>query len=112
VVTTLSELRREEDFFDVTLSVDGRQVRAHKLILSACSLFFRRLLRANPAHNPLVVLWDVAFDDVVNILDFMYNGEVKVMRGEIFLFLKLEKVDFHQVCFMFTLIGILPGSTL
>ena len=32
VVTTLSDLRREEDFFDVTLAVDGRQVRAHKLV--------------------------------------------------------------------------------
>jgi len=31
-VTTLSDLRREEDFFDVTLAVDGRQVRAHKLV--------------------------------------------------------------------------------
>jgi hypothetical protein len=31
-VTTLSDLRREEDFFDVTLAVDGKQVRAHKLV--------------------------------------------------------------------------------
>ena len=31
-VTTLSDLRREEDFFDVTLAIDGRQVKAHKLV--------------------------------------------------------------------------------
>ena len=42
VVSTLSELRAEEDFFDVTLACDGEQVRAHKLVLSCCSLFFRR----------------------------------------------------------------------
>jgi len=39
VVTTLSDLRREEDFFDVTLAVDGRQVRAHKLV-RLLSFFF------------------------------------------------------------------------
>ena len=44
VVSTLSELRAEEDFFDVTLACDGEQVRAHKLVLSCCSLFFRRYI--------------------------------------------------------------------
>ena len=31
VVATLSELRAEEDFFDVTLAVDGDQVRLSRL---------------------------------------------------------------------------------
>ena len=47
-MATLADLRQEEDFFDVTLAIDGRQLRAHKLILSACSFFFRKLLRINP----------------------------------------------------------------
>merc|ERR1712004_734418 len=35
------ELREEKDFFDVTLACDDSQVQAHKVILSACSPFFR-----------------------------------------------------------------------
>ena len=68
-------------------------------ILSACSLFFRRLLRANPATNPIIVLWDVAYDDVVNLLDFMYNGEVKVRHSNIQTFLALaERFRVRGLC--------------
>lgn len=99
VVATLSELRQEEDFFDVTLAVDGDQVRAHKLVLSACSAFFRRLLRRNPGPNPVIVLWDVAFSDLTNIVDFMYNGEVKVRQANIQSFLAVaEKFRVRGLC--------------
>jgi hypothetical protein len=37
------ELREEKDFFDITLAVDDSQIQAHKVILSACSPFFREL---------------------------------------------------------------------
>jgi hypothetical protein len=37
-------------------------------------------------------LWDVAFDDVVNLLDFMYNGEVKVRHSNIQTFLALAGI--------------------
>ena len=37
----------------------------------------------NPAPNPVIVLWDVAYSDLVNIVDFMYNGEVKVRQANI-----------------------------
>ena len=51
------ELREEKDFMDVTISCDGEQVKAHKVILSACSVTFRKLLKNNPAQNPVIVLW-------------------------------------------------------
>ena len=51
------DLRDEDDFMDVTLSCDGEQIRAHKVILSACSLTFRNLLKKNPTQNPVILLW-------------------------------------------------------
>jgi hypothetical protein len=42
---------------DVTLCCEGEQVRAHKVILSACSVTFRHLLKVNPAPNPVILLW-------------------------------------------------------
>ena len=38
---TFRELREEEDFFDITLACEDDQIKAHKVILSACSPFFR-----------------------------------------------------------------------
>ena len=99
VMATMSDIRQDEDFFDVTLAIDGRQLRAHKLILSACSFFFRKLLRNNPAPNPVIVLWDVSFDDMLNILDFMYNGEVRVKQANIQNFLAVaEKFRVRGLC--------------
>ncbi|QQP37429.1 Broad-complex core protein isoform 6, partial [Caligus rogercresseyi] len=40
-----SELRQDEDFYDVTLACESKQVKAHKVILSACSPFFRSLIK-------------------------------------------------------------------
>jgi hypothetical protein len=41
VSTALSELREDKDFFDVTLACEDEQIQAHKVILGACSPFFR-----------------------------------------------------------------------
>ena len=41
VSTAFRELREEKDFFDVTLACEDEQIHAHKVILGACSSFFR-----------------------------------------------------------------------
>ena len=57
IKSTFQDLRDEKDFMDVTVSCDGEQVKAHKVILSACSDSFRNLLKKNPAQHPVIVLW-------------------------------------------------------
>ena len=57
IKSTFQDLRDEKDFMDVTVSCDGEQVKAHKVILSACSDTFRKLLKKNPAQHPVIVLW-------------------------------------------------------
>ena len=41
-------LKEEEDFVDVTLSCEESQYTAHKVVLSACSPYFRKLLKVRP----------------------------------------------------------------
>jgi hypothetical protein len=45
IVTSFESLWEEEGLVDVTLASDGQCIRAHKVILSACSPFFRRVFQ-------------------------------------------------------------------
>ena len=42
---SFDEIRNGKDFFDVTLVCEDTQIEAHKLILGACSIFFKNVLR-------------------------------------------------------------------
>lgn len=68
MLSSFRHLRDEEDFVDVTLACDERSFTAHKVVLSACSPYFRKLLKANPCEHPIIILRDVPADDVENLL--------------------------------------------
>jgi len=85
------ELRDDKDFFDVTLACDDDQVQAHKVILSACSPFFRTILRRNRHEHPLLYLKGVKYVDLVSVLNFMYHGEVNVAQEELNSFLAVAE---------------------
>lgn len=101
---TLQDLRADEDFVDVTLVCEGTPLRAHQLMLSACSDFFREMLknlsrqRGFQAH-PVIVLWDISVEDMKKVLKFMYNGEVEVPQAHLNLFLSVaEKLRVRGLC--------------
>ena len=85
------ELRDDKDFFDVTLACEDRQVEAHKVILSACSPYFRTVLKKNPHQHPLLFLRGVQYSELVAILDFMYHGEVNVGQEDLNSFLAVAE---------------------
>jgi len=85
------ELREEKDFFDVTLVCDDSQIEAHKVILSACSPFFRSILRRNPHQHPLLYLKGVKYSELLAVLSFMYMGEVNVAQEELNSFLSVAE---------------------
>merc|ERR1712128_294688 len=89
--TAFREIREEKDFFDCTLSCGSRQIQAHKLILSACSPFFRNILKQNPHPHPLLYLKGVEFNDLQSVLNFMYHGEVNVAQDELNSFLSVAE---------------------
>jgi len=85
------ELREDKDFFDVTLACEEKQIEAHKVILSACSPFFRAVLRKNPHSHPLLYLKGVKYGDVQSVLNFMYHGEVNVAQEDLNSFLSVAE---------------------
>jgi hypothetical protein len=85
------ELRDDKDFFDVTLACDDEQIQAHKVIISACSPFFRNILRRNHHQHPLLYLKGVKYTDLQSVLNFMYHGEVNVAQEELNSFLAVAE---------------------
>jgi len=93
-----SDLRTDSDLFDVTLASTesgGRFVQAHKLILSASSLFFKNLLKQQnrqvQAGNPIIYLKGVSYENISNLLDYMYHGEVSITEDELGPFMSLAQ---------------------
>ena len=92
VSSSFKTLRQEEDFFDVTLvSDDEVQMSAHKLILSACSSFFKSILRKNPHQHPLIYLSGVNSANLAYILDYIYQGEVMLYQNNLDQFLDMAQ---------------------
>jgi len=84
------ELANDEDFTNVTLVTDGgRTIKAHKVVLSAFSPFFKNLLVNNVHQHPLLYLRGVQHEDLRAILDFIYLGQTKVEMNKVDQFIDL-----------------------
>ena len=73
---TLSDLRKEEDFFDVTLvSEELRHISAHKLVLSSSSDLFKSILKATQTSNPhpLIYLSGVSAKHLNFAMNYIYQ---------------------------------------
>ena len=83
--STFKNLLADQDFADVTLACDGdKQVTAHKVILSACSPFFRNILKKNRHQHPLLYLKGVKYRHLELIVKFIYLGQIEIgKKGEI-----------------------------
>ncbi|XP_068630294.1 protein abrupt-like [Battus philenor] len=87
IVSALDSLKCSEDLVDVTLTCEGRNIKAHKVILSACSPYFRNVFKENPCQHPVIILKDVSSDDIVSLLSYMYQGEVFIEESKLSSFL-------------------------
>ncbi|XP_066140404.1 broad-complex core protein isoforms 1/2/3/4/5 isoform X5 [Euwallacea fornicatus] len=92
ITSAFENLRDDEDFVDVTLACDGKSLKAHRVVLSACSPYFRELLKSTPCKHPVIVLQDVAWTDLHALVEFIYHGEVNVHQRSLSSFLKTAEV--------------------
>ncbi|XP_059611363.1 modifier of mdg4-like isoform X20 [Phlebotomus argentipes] len=69
------------DLVDVTLAAEGQLVKAHRLVLSVCSPYFRKMFTNMPANqHAFVFLKDVTHSALKELIQFMYCGEVNVKQ--------------------------------
>ncbi|XP_067139390.1 protein tramtrack, beta isoform-like isoform X1 [Centruroides vittatus] len=92
MVTVLDQLLSNESFVDVTLACEGFTLKAHKIILSACSPFFQNLFLENPCKHPIVIMKDMKFTELKAVVDFIYKGEVSVSHHQLSGLLKTAEI--------------------
>ena len=86
---SLSNLRTQTDFADVTLVTDDKvKFSAHKILLSSCSSTFNFILKENNHANPLIYLSGVSSANLGFILDYIYNGEINLYQEQLDSFLE------------------------
>ncbi|XP_076060693.1 uncharacterized protein LOC143036810 isoform X2 [Oratosquilla oratoria] len=85
MTAVFDQLLQEEVFVDVTLSCEGgAQLRAHKVVLAACSPYFQAILQNNPCKHPIIIMpRDVGYNDLRAIIEFVYRGEIDVAQEQI-----------------------------
>ena len=89
---SFGKLKNEQEFFDVTLvSEDQKEVSAHKLVLSACSPYFRNILTSNKHSHPLLCLDGVSSGELQFVLDYIYHGEVQIHQEQLDRFLEVAQ---------------------
>ena len=107
ILSAFKDLRLEKEFTDVTLACeDGKQIEAHKIVLTASSPLFKSLLKANKHQHPLVYMRGVKSDDLHAIQIYFFFSATK----KIYLFLLGDEVsDLGNLCVVRRLKGIGPG---
>ncbi|KAL1129322.1 hypothetical protein AAG570_013851 [Ranatra chinensis] len=91
LVSLFPSLLDTNTFVDCTLAAGGKQVHAHKVVLSACSPYLKELLVQHNDKHPIIILNNIKASELIAIVDFMYKGEVNISQENLAEFLKAAK---------------------
>ena len=93
ITSSYQNIRNGESFCDVTLvSEDEVTLKAHKLVLSSSSSFFKHILLNNPHQHPLLYLSGINSIDLNFILDYIYQGEIQLFQEQLDNFLNAAQI--------------------
>ncbi|XP_037083977.1 longitudinals lacking protein-like, partial [Pollicipes pollicipes] len=92
ITSVFDHLRQDEELVDITLCCEGQRVKAHRMMLSACSPYFRDLLKNNPCQQMVFFLKDTSAVDLLAIIEFMYKGSVNVAQSQLASFIKTAEM--------------------
>ncbi|XP_033252906.1 longitudinals lacking protein, isoforms H/M/V-like isoform X6 [Drosophila miranda] len=88
LISVFDTLLENETLVDCTLAAEGKILKAHKVVLSACSPYFATLLQEQYDKHPIFILKDVKYQELRAMLDYMYRGEVNISQDQLAALLK------------------------
>ncbi|KAG7164104.1 bric-a-brac 2-like 5 [Homarus americanus] len=83
LMQVFDQLLQTESFVDVTLSCEGQSIKAHRMVLSACSPYFQCLLSEAPCTHPVIILQGVKWPELKAVVEFMYKGEINICQEQL-----------------------------
>ena len=72
----------------MTVACEDESIEVHKLVLSANSSFFRKILQNSKQNQSYIYIRGLAYQDLLSIVNFMYQGETKVPGENLARFIK------------------------
>ncbi|XP_050680912.1 longitudinals lacking protein, isoforms H/M/V-like [Leptidea sinapis] len=88
LVSVFDTLLEKGIHVDCTLAAEGQTLRAHKVVLSACSPYFENVLSQQYDKHPIIILKDVKYAELRAMMDYMYRGEVNISQDQLAALLK------------------------
>lgn len=79
----LETLYSHQSLVDVSISCTDGILKAHRIVLSACSPYFESIFRDNYCKHPVIILKGVTSREMQALLKFMYKGSVEVLDADI-----------------------------
>ncbi|ODM92804.1 Broad-complex core protein isoforms 1/2/3/4/5 [Orchesella cincta] len=70
----MSDIMKQGQLFDVSLSSNGQVIRCHRLILSAFSPHLAQIISNQPTPNLVIDFHDIEFQELEAVVHFMYHG--------------------------------------
>ncbi|GLH11902.1 Longitudinals lacking protein, isoforms H/M/V [Gryllus bimaculatus] len=83
LVTVFESLLESGTLVDCSLAAEGQFLKAHKVVLSACSPYFELLFSEHKEKHPILILKDVKFQELKALMDYMYRGEVNIPQDRL-----------------------------
>ncbi|XP_016347793.1 transcription regulator protein BACH2-like [Sinocyclocheilus anshuiensis] len=84
ILLCLNEQRKQDVLCDVTVLVEGREIRAHRAVLAACSQYFSLLLRGQTELEPVINLpQKITEKGFTPLLQFAYTAKLLLNRDNI-----------------------------
>jgi len=87
--SSIEEQWKNGSYLDVTIACDDGQIGAHKVILSAASPIFEKILLNNPHVHPLLYLRGTRKKNMEALLRFIYSGTTEVFQQGLSEFMEL-----------------------
>ena len=92
MVKVFKQMLDNQAFVDCTLACEGKLIKAHKMILAACSPYLHTILEENTSKHPIIFLPHLKYTDIRALVDYMYCGEVYISFGHLPSLLKAAEV--------------------
>ena len=89
---TFKDLRDDKCYTDVTLATGDHQIKAHKIVLSSCSSFFKKVFQSTSHQMPFIYLKGIKPQHLEALLDFIYIGETEISSSEVEQFLEAAEM--------------------